>query len=321
MAGIPPDPGRVRGRARRGRGGRRGRGDVLALRRAQRQRPGCRERQQRLPGKSAASPPRTGVHRGRVVPGQAEISQDDRLDRARQRGRQPVRDRGDRALGRAAARRGHPGQQLQRQGQPAGHRLHHRGDHPGRAAARLRPHHQGDACPAPAPRIGLSTALAVLPGGWVAVGSAPSANGQAATAKAGCLIFLNNLGQVAETMAGRPSTAPGTPPPPATAGPPACSSPTRSAAPPPARERSWRKGHRDPVSLRLSRPGTAAAGRDHDRHRARRAGQRVPRSSSARPGSASAAPTPCYVADTATSAITAIPGALYRHASAARAWP
>ena len=50
--------------------------------------------------------------------------------------------------------------------------------------------------------IGLSTALAILPGGWVAVGSAPSANGQAATAQAGCVIFLNDLGQVEETMAG-----------------------------------------------------------------------------------------------------------------------
>jgi hypothetical protein len=51
--------------------------------------------------------------------------------------------------------------------------------------------------------IGLSTALAILPRGWVAVGSAPSANGQAATARAGCVIFLNDLGQVRETLTGR----------------------------------------------------------------------------------------------------------------------
>ena len=50
--------------------------------------------------------------------------------------------------------------------------------------------------------IGLSTALVVLPGGWVVVGSTPSANGQAATAKAGCLIVLDNQGRVRETISG-----------------------------------------------------------------------------------------------------------------------
>jgi hypothetical protein len=57
--------------------------------------------------------------------------------------------------------------------------------------------------PGPCPGgVGLTTALAVLPGGWVVVGSTPSSNGMAATAKAGCLIVLNNQGQVAETIAG-----------------------------------------------------------------------------------------------------------------------
>jgi hypothetical protein len=50
--------------------------------------------------------------------------------------------------------------------------------------------------------VGLTTALEVLPGGWVVVGSTPSKNGQAATAKAGCLIVLNRYGQVAETFSG-----------------------------------------------------------------------------------------------------------------------
>jgi hypothetical protein len=50
--------------------------------------------------------------------------------------------------------------------------------------------------------VGLSTALAVLPGDWVVVGSAPSANGQAATAKAGCLIVLDSRGRIRETLAG-----------------------------------------------------------------------------------------------------------------------
>ncbi len=50
--------------------------------------------------------------------------------------------------------------------------------------------------------VGLSTALEVLPGGWVVVGSVPSTNGMAATAKAGCLIVLNSNGQVKETFSG-----------------------------------------------------------------------------------------------------------------------
>ena len=50
--------------------------------------------------------------------------------------------------------------------------------------------------------VGLTTALEVLPGGWVVVGSVPSTNGQAATAKAGCLIVLNSNGQVKETISG-----------------------------------------------------------------------------------------------------------------------
>ncbi len=50
--------------------------------------------------------------------------------------------------------------------------------------------------------VGLTTALSILPGGWVVVGSTPSTNGMAATAKAGCLIVLDNQGRVRETIAG-----------------------------------------------------------------------------------------------------------------------
>jgi hypothetical protein len=50
--------------------------------------------------------------------------------------------------------------------------------------------------------VGLTTALEVLPGGWVVVGSLPSKNGSAATARAGCLIVLNRNGRVAETLRG-----------------------------------------------------------------------------------------------------------------------
>ena len=55
------------------------------------------------------------------------------------------------------------------------------------------------ACPG---GVGLSTALAVLRGGWVVVGSTPSKNGSALTAKAGCLIVLDNKGHVRETISG-----------------------------------------------------------------------------------------------------------------------
>jgi hypothetical protein len=50
--------------------------------------------------------------------------------------------------------------------------------------------------------VGLTTALVTLRAGWVIVGSTPSQNGQAATAKAGCLIVLDSQGRVRETIAG-----------------------------------------------------------------------------------------------------------------------
>jgi hypothetical protein len=50
--------------------------------------------------------------------------------------------------------------------------------------------------------VGLTTALEILPGGWVVVGSLPTKDGTAATAKAGCLIVLDNMGNVRETFSG-----------------------------------------------------------------------------------------------------------------------
>ncbi len=50
--------------------------------------------------------------------------------------------------------------------------------------------------------IGLTTALVVLRSGWVIVGSLPTLDGTAATAKAGCLIVLNHWGQPVETLSG-----------------------------------------------------------------------------------------------------------------------
>jgi hypothetical protein len=50
--------------------------------------------------------------------------------------------------------------------------------------------------------VGLTTALGILPGGYVVVGSLPTTNGQSATAKAGCLIVLNSGGKAVKTIAG-----------------------------------------------------------------------------------------------------------------------
>jgi hypothetical protein len=57
--------------------------------------------------------------------------------------------------------------------------------------------------PGPCPGgVGLTTALAVLQKGWVIVGSLPTADGTSATAQAGCLIVLDNLGNPVETIQG-----------------------------------------------------------------------------------------------------------------------
>jgi hypothetical protein len=57
--------------------------------------------------------------------------------------------------------------------------------------------------PGPCPGgVGLTTALNVLPGGYVVVGSLPTTNGKSATAQYGCLIELNSAGHVVATIAG-----------------------------------------------------------------------------------------------------------------------
>lgn len=50
--------------------------------------------------------------------------------------------------------------------------------------------------------VGLTTALNVLPGGYVVVGSLPTTNGKSATARYGCLIVLDSGGKAIETIAG-----------------------------------------------------------------------------------------------------------------------
>lgn len=61
------------------------------------------------------------------------------------------------------------------------------------------------ACPG---GVGLTTALVVLRTGWVVVGSLPTTDGTSATAQAGCLLVLNNMGQVVKTFSGAPINGP-----------------------------------------------------------------------------------------------------------------
>jgi len=56
--------------------------------------------------------------------------------------------------------------------------------------------------------VGLTTALAILPQGYVVVGSLPTSNGIAATAEAGCLIVLDSTGHAVETISGAPINGP-----------------------------------------------------------------------------------------------------------------
>ena len=65
--------------------------------------------------------------------------------------------------------------------------------------ARISAKHLPGACPG---GIGLTTALSILHGGWVVVGSLPTTNGMSPTAKAGCLLVLDRWGHVRETLSG-----------------------------------------------------------------------------------------------------------------------
>jgi hypothetical protein len=71
--------------------------------------------------------------------------------------------------------------------------------------AQINPAKLPGACPG---GVGLTTALAILPHGYVVVGSLPTADGSAATAQAGCLIVLDKNGNVVETISGPPINGP-----------------------------------------------------------------------------------------------------------------
>ena len=71
--------------------------------------------------------------------------------------------------------------------------------------AQIAPGSLPGACPG---GVGLTTALAVLPQGYVVVGSLPTMDGSAATAMAGCLIVLDSSGHPVETISGPPINGP-----------------------------------------------------------------------------------------------------------------
>jgi hypothetical protein len=71
--------------------------------------------------------------------------------------------------------------------------------------AQINPAHLPGPCPG---GVGLTTALAALPNGYVVVGSLPTSDGMSDTAQAGCLLILNSFGRVVETIAGGPIDGP-----------------------------------------------------------------------------------------------------------------
>ena len=73
----------------------------------------------------------------------------------------------------------------------------------GAGSAKLFAQINANQLPGPCPGgVGLTTALVVLSSGWVIVGSLPTTDGTAASAEAGCLIVLNSLGSIVETISG-----------------------------------------------------------------------------------------------------------------------
>jgi hypothetical protein len=71
--------------------------------------------------------------------------------------------------------------------------------------AQINPATLPGACPG---GVGLTTALAILPQGFVVVGSLPTKDGSASTAEAGCLIELDSSGHVVQTISGAPINGP-----------------------------------------------------------------------------------------------------------------
>ena len=73
------------------------------------------------------------------------------------------------------------------------------GDGTAKLLAQIDANNLPGACPG---GVGLTTALVVLRAGWVIVGSLPTTDGIADTIGAGCLLVLNSVGEVVETISG-----------------------------------------------------------------------------------------------------------------------
>jgi len=71
--------------------------------------------------------------------------------------------------------------------------------------AQIDPHNLPGPCPG---GVGLTTALVALKTGWVIVGSLPTRDGTSKTAKAGCLLVLDDNGNVVETFSGKQINGP-----------------------------------------------------------------------------------------------------------------
>jgi hypothetical protein len=71
--------------------------------------------------------------------------------------------------------------------------------------AELHPGALGGECPG---GVGLTTALTILPKGFVVVGSLPTENGKSKTMEAGCLIVLDSSGHPVKTISGPPINGP-----------------------------------------------------------------------------------------------------------------
>ncbi len=68
---------------------------------------------------------------------------------------------------------------------------------------------KASALPGPCPGgVGLTTALAILPGGFVVVGKPAHLQRRSGDREAGCLIVLDNSGQVVQTISGPPINGP-----------------------------------------------------------------------------------------------------------------
>jgi hypothetical protein len=153
--------------------------------------------------------------------------------------------------------------------------------------AQIDPAHLPGACPG---GVGLTTALAILPGGWVVVGSLPTSDGTTISG-AGCLLVLDNTGHVVETFSGGPINGPWDMTSVSAGAFPSCSSPTCSTARwPPRGARSTRAPSSGPSSSRRDSDRRTSWRRRSSRPDSPKSSTRL-RWSSARPESPSAATT------------------------------